>query len=52
MLLNLDCYIHLSLWCDDYKVNIDYDVNFGMCWSFVCVDLCSCHSNLLNMMFL
>ncbi len=30
MLLYLDYYIHLSLWCDDYKINIDYDVNFGM----------------------
>jgi hypothetical protein len=31
MLLDLDYYIHLPLWCDDYKINIDYDVNFGMC---------------------
>jgi hypothetical protein len=25
MLLDLDCYIHLSLCCDDYKINIDYE---------------------------
>jgi hypothetical protein len=31
MLLDLDYCIHLSLWCDDYNINIDYDVNFGMC---------------------
>jgi hypothetical protein len=31
MLLNMDCCIHLSLWCNDYKINIDYDVKFGMC---------------------
>jgi hypothetical protein len=28
MLLDLDCCIHLSLWCNDYTINIDYDVNF------------------------
>jgi hypothetical protein len=30
MLLDLDSCIHLSLWCDDYEINIDYNVNFGM----------------------
>jgi len=30
MLLNLDYCIHLSLWCDDHNINIDYDVNFGL----------------------
>jgi hypothetical protein len=30
MLLDLDYCIHLSLWCDDYNTDIDYDVNFGL----------------------
>jgi len=30
MLLDLDYSIHLLLWFDDYKINIDHDVNFGM----------------------
>jgi hypothetical protein len=31
MLLDLDYCIYLSLWYNDYKINVDYDVNFGMC---------------------
>jgi len=30
MLLDLGCCIHLWLCCDDYRTNINYDVNFGM----------------------
>jgi hypothetical protein len=38
--------------CDDYRTNINYDVNFGMHYSFIHVDLCLCHGSLLDSMFL
>jgi len=40
ILLNLGCYIHWSLWCGDYKTNIDYGVDFERHYSFVFGDVC------------
>jgi hypothetical protein len=31
MLLDLGCCIYLSLWYDEYRTNIDYEIKFGMC---------------------
>jgi hypothetical protein len=51
MLFDVGCYIHWSLWCEDYMTYIYYGVNFESHCSCVCVDLCPCNQNLLNLMF-